>query len=157
MSEELDQWRGPARTPSAEELADRYAASQLVKIYALGVDMRNYELSRSAFTDDAFADGSAGKAPIDEYLPKIFTGVAAYEATQHNITNQHVRIQGDEALVWSYAIAVHKVRAGDSRPDMTLGVQYRDTCRRTADGWRIAHRKVDRMWTELFAPRKDAQ
>jgi hypothetical protein len=39
---------------------------------------------------------------------------------------------------------------------MTLGVQYRDTCRRTADGWLIAHRKVDRMWTELFAPRKDA-
>ena len=32
-------------------------------------------------------------------------------ATQHNITNQHVSLNGDEALVWSYAIAVHKVEA----------------------------------------------
>jgi hypothetical protein len=157
MIDELEQWKGPFKTPSAEELADRYAASQLVKIYALGVDTRNYELSRSVFAPDAFADGSAGAFQIDEYLPKIFDGVAVYEATQHNITNQHVRINGDEALVWSYAIAVHKVRPGDTRQDMTLGVQYRDTCRRTPQGWVIAHRKVDRMWTELFEPRKGTQ
>jgi hypothetical protein len=155
MTEAVDHWKGPVRAPSAAELADRYAVSQLVKVYALGVDMRNYELSRSVFTADAFADGSAGAAQIDEYLPRIFDGVAVYQATQHNITNQHVKMNGDEALVWSYAIAVHKVHPGDTRPDMTLGVQYRDTCRRTADGWLIAHRKVDRFWTEL-TPRKDA-
>jgi hypothetical protein len=69
-------------------------------------------------------------------------------ATQYNITNQHVTIDGDEALVWSYAITVHKAEPGSGRENVTLGVQYRDRCRRTAKGWLIASRKVALQWTE---------
>jgi hypothetical protein len=149
MVDDLHGWAGPMRAPGTAELADRYAVSQLVKIYALGVDMRDYALTRSAFASDAFAEGALGAFPIDEYLPKVYEGAAAYAATQHNITNQHVTIRGDEALVWSYAIAVHKVGPGDVREHMTLGVQYRDNCRRFPDGWLIVHRKVVRVWNEF--------
>jgi hypothetical protein len=148
MTDDLKRWAGPIAPPGAAELADRYAVSQLVKVYALGVDMRDFALTRSVFAADASAEGTVGAFPIDEYLPKVYEGAAAYEATQHNITNQHVVVDGDEAVCWSYAIAVHKAAAGDGRPDLTMGVQYRDTCRRFADGWLIVRRKVVRVWSE---------
>jgi hypothetical protein len=116
--------------------------------------MRDYRITRSVFAPDAFAEGSAGAAAIDEYLPRVHNGAATFEATQHNITNQHVSLDGDEAVVWSYAIAVHKVAPGDTRENMTLGVQYRDTCRRFPDGWLIVKRKVVIQWAEGPDPRK---
>lgn len=149
MGEDLRRWEGPIAAPDTAELGDRYAVSQLVKVYALGVDMRDYALTRSVFAPDAFAEGSVGAFPIDEYLPKVYEGAACFAATQHNITNQHVSINGDEALVWSYAIAVHKVGAGDEREQVTVGVQYRDTCRRFPEGWLIVHRSVVRQWNEF--------
>ena len=148
LTDDLRQWRAPFAPPSPAELADRLAVSQLVKIYALGIDMRDYELCRSAFADDTYIEGSASSGPIDEYLPKTYGGAAAFMATQHNITNQHVTIDGDEALVWSYAIAVHKSEPGSGRDNLTLGVQYRDRCRRTPKGWVIAGRKVAFQWAE---------
>ena len=156
MNDDLHRWAGPIASPSPAELADRYAISQLVKVYALGVDMRDYELTRSVFAPDAHADGSGGIGPIDDYLPKVYHGAAAYEATQHNITNQHVSLNGDEALVWSYAIAVHKSAPGEERPNLTLGVQYRDTCRRFPKGWLIVSRKVVIQWAEGPDPRRRA-
>ena len=51
---EWTQWRGPIAPPGPAELADRYAASQLVKVYALGVDMRDLDTVFSVFAPDAF-------------------------------------------------------------------------------------------------------
>lgn len=161
MSDDLRRWAGPIASPSPADLADRYAVSQLVKVYALGIDMRDYELTRSVFAEDATVEGSASAGPINDYLPNVFKGAAAYQATQHNVTNQHVSLNGDEALVWSYAIAVHKVvpdevRA-DGRRDMTLGVQYRDSCHRFPKGWLIVRRKVVVQWAEGTDPRRKSQ
>lgn len=156
MSEDLRQWAGPIAPPGPAELADRYALGQLARVYALGVDMRDYELARSVFAADAIAEGSFS-GPIDDYLPKVHGGAAAYQATQHNITNQYVSLNGDEALVWSYAVAVHKVAPGESRDDgrkdMTLGVQYRDACRRFPEGWLIVRRQAVIQWSEFPEPR----
>ena len=101
---ESARWRGPIPPPSAAELADRYGVSQLVKVYALGIDMRDLDTVLSVFSPDAFVAGMAGAMPAAEYLPAVFAGAAVYQRTQHNITNQHVSIEGDEALVWSYAV-----------------------------------------------------
>lgn len=148
MSEDFSCWAGPIATPDARELADRYAVLQLVKVYALGVDMRDYDLTRSVFADEAHAKGALGGAPIDEYLPKVYGGAAAFAATQHNVTNQHVEMKGDEARVLSYAIAVHKAAPGSDQDNLTMGVQYRDTCRRTDKGWLIVAREAVPQWTE---------
>lgn len=148
MSDDLRKWAGPIPSPSASELADRYAIGQFARVYALGIDTREYDLTRSVFAADAFVEGTGLSGPIDEYLPKIHAGVSAFKVTQHNITNQYIALDGDEALLWSYAIAVHKVMPDATRPDFTLGVQYRDTCRRFPAGWQIVRRKVVLQWSE---------
>jgi hypothetical protein len=155
VNEDIMQWQGPSKPPvDSKELADRYAISHLVKIYTLGIDMRNYELCRSAFADDAFADGTLGAALIDEYLPKTYGGAVVYKATQHNITNQYITVNGDEALMWSYAIAYHMEEPGNGRQNLIVGVQYRDQCRRFLNGWLIAKRKVVLQWIDGPLPRK---
>jgi hypothetical protein len=147
VSDDPRQWAGPFKSPTPQELADRYAVSQLVKIYALGVDLRDMDLVFSAFAPDAMAEGSASSGPVKEYLPSVAGGAAEFKGgTQHNITNQHVTLNGDEALVWSYAIAIHKHL--DERPNLNMGVIYKDTCRRFPEGWLIVHRKVSVLWAQ---------
>lgn len=148
MSEELQHWRGPVVPPDAAGLADRYALGQLARVYALGVDLRDYPLARSVFADEAVVEGSTTGGPVDVYLPFILESVSAFKATQHNITNQYISVSGDEGLVWSYAIAVHKVVLGAPRNDFDLGVTYRDTCRRIGGGWLIVQRKVVMHWSQ---------
>ena len=68
MTDDLMQWAGPSKAPDMQSLADRYAVSQLVKIYALGVDMRKYELSRSAFAPDGAASEVETMADINAII-----------------------------------------------------------------------------------------
>lgn len=132
---------GPKPARAAAETADVVAAYQLCRTYALGVDQRDAALVRSVFADDAFAEGLAGKAPIDEYLGKLLPSVERYEATMHNITNQYAVIDGDHGTVWSYCVAVHIEAPGSDRDDLIVGVTYRDQIRRQDGGWIIASRQ----------------
>jgi hypothetical protein len=149
LNYDLRRWAGPLLPPPPNELADRYAVSQLVKIYALGIDMRDYELCRSAFAPDAQAENRFGAmSSIGVYLPKIFAAASAFQTTQHNITNQYIAVTGDKAAVWSYAVAYHKPVPGDGRETITVGVMYRDICRRHPQGWLISERRAAIQWTE---------
>jgi ketosteroid isomerase-like protein len=154
--DEWVQWRGPIAPPGERELADRYAVSQLVKVYALGIDMRDLDTVLSVFTDDAFVEGMAGASPASEYLPGIYAGAAVYHATQHNITNQHVTVDGDEALVWSYAVCYHIEAPESGRDDLVVATQYRDRCRRVEGGWLISSRKSVLQWLRGPYPRSES-
>jgi hypothetical protein len=152
VSNETKNWGGPVAPPSPAELADRYAVSQLPKIYGLGLDMRDYALCRSAFAKDAMGEGKKGLEPIDEYLPKIYQTAASFHATQHVISNQYITLHGDEATLWSYAIAYHKVAPSQTDNEIIAGVQYRDRCRRLSGGWLITERRVALQWMDRGPP-----
>lgn len=149
MSEQAKRWAGPVRPLSSAELADHHAVSQLCKIYAIGMDMRDYDLARSAFAADAKIEGKQGMEPVDESLPKTYAMAASFCATQHLIGNQYVDLVGNEAVVWSYGIAHHKVATGEDRDEIIAGVQYRDRCRRYPEGWLIVERSIINQWIDM--------
>jgi len=149
MTQHAKKWSGPVKPLSPEALADTHAVSQLCKIYAIGMDLRNYDLARSAFADDALIEGKSGMEPVDESLPKTFAMASSFHATQHFIGNQYVDLAGDEATVWSYGIAHHKAATGDGRDEIIAGVQYRDKCRRSAAGWQIIERVIANQWVDM--------
>lgn len=149
MTEQAKLWAGPVEPLSPDALADHHAVSQLCKIYAIGMDMRDYDLVRSAFADDAMIEGKAGLEPVDESLPKTYAMASSFHATQHFIGNQYVDLRGEEAVVWSYGVAHHKVAKSEDRDEIIAGVQYRDTCRRSADGWQIVERSVANQWVDM--------
>lgn len=149
MEFSVDHWKGPVAKPSADQLADHFAVSQLCKIYALGMDLRRYDLARSAFADEARIQGKAGFEPVDESLPATYAVASSFHATQHLIANQYVDLQGDVATVWSYGVAHHKTAKGEDRDEIIAGVQYRDTCRRFPDGWLIVERTIANQWVDM--------
>lgn len=60
-----------------------------------------------------------------------------------------IELNGDEALVWSYGVAHHKVAPGEQRDEIIAGVHYRDRCRRFAQGWLIVERSVANQWVDM--------
>ena len=139
-------FRGPIAPESPAASADRLAVCRLAPTYAFGIDSRDEALVRSVFAPDAVLVGALGEAPVDEYVPRLLAGVASYEATMHNITNQYAAVDGDAADVWSYAVAIHLVAPDSGRDDLVMGVQYRDHARRLAGGWVIGHRETVKLW-----------
>lgn len=148
LKDDVSQWAGPIQPPSPSELADRYALGQLCKVYALGVDQRKFDLVLSVFTDDAQLAGSQGMGPAKEYLPKVYEPATHYDSTQHNILNQYITIEGDEALVWNYAVAYHMYEQSKGKANLIVGVIYKDKCRRTPKGWQIFERKATLEWVQ---------
>lgn len=150
MNEQARKWAGPAVPPgSLAELADHHAIGRLARIYALGMDMRDYDLARSAFAADAMAEGKQGMEPIDRNLQFTYGVASSFHATQHVIANQYIELNGDEAVAWSYGVAHHKVAPGEQRDEIIAGVQYRDRCRRFAQGWLIVERSVANQWVDI--------
>lgn len=148
MLDDYKHWAAPIAVPAAAELADRYAIGQLPHVYALGIDMRDLELVLSCFDEDGEGDGAAGKWPLHEYLRKTYAGASSYRATQHTMLNQHIHIDGDEALMWTYGVAYHIQPEGVDLANLTVGVHYRDLCRRTAGGWIVHRRKAVLQWAD---------
>jgi SnoaL-like domain len=147
MTLDITTERGPIAADTIETLADRAAVCRLPQLYALGIDLRDEAMVRSVFAPHAIIRGVLGEAPVDEYVPKLLAGVAHYEATMHNITNQYVVVQGDDAAVWSYAVALHFERPETGRADMAMGVQYRDQLARTELGWSVTARHTVKLWS----------
>ena len=144
---------GPIPADTPEVLADRAAVCRLAQVYALGIDGRDEAMVRSVFVPDAPIRGMLGEEPAATYVAKLLAGVGAYDATMHNITNQYAELAGDDALVWSYAVALHLEAPASGRADMAMGVQYRDRCTRTAAGWLIAARQTVKLWSRGPFPR----
>jgi hypothetical protein len=144
---------GPIPADSLAALADRAAICELPKVYALGIDLRDEGMVRSVFAPDAPMRGMLGEEPAHEYIPKLLAGVARYEATMHNITNQYTIVDGDEATVWSYAVALHLAAPESDQTDLTMGVQYRDRCTRTDRGWLVTARETVKLWSRGPLPR----
>lgn len=151
-AEQAKKWGGPARPLLAAALADHHAVCQLCKIYAIGMDMRDYDLARSAFADEAVIQGKEGPEPVDTSLPNTYRIASSFRSTQHLIANQYVDLDGDEAMVWSYGIGHHKVGPDEQRDEIIAGVQYRDRCRRFPDGWRIVERSIANQWIDMRPP-----
>lgn len=57
--------------------------------------------------------------------------------------------------MWTYGVACHIPSPGSGEAKRTVGVQYRDRCRRTARGWLIHDRKALVQWTIGPLPSRD--
>jgi 3-phenylpropionate/cinnamic acid dioxygenase small subunit len=131
------------------EARDRDQIAQLIVTYAQGIDRRDWDLVRSCFADDASVEGSRTTAPIDPYLAEMRPGVDYYPTTMHFMGNQLIEVDGDTGHIQTYAVAYHwkDEEAGKEHPEnLIVGVRYRDTVERRADGWIITKRKVEPDW-----------
>ena len=117
---------------------------ELLYRYASALDRRAYEELRDVFAPDAVVDfGPLGgvRTGHDAIVRFCSRALAPFAAVQHFISNVVV---GPDASASCYFFAVH-VREDSDEPFL-VGGTYQDRFVETADGWRIAERKLVPIW-----------
>jgi uncharacterized protein (TIGR02246 family) len=122
--------------------ADRLDIVDVINRYAATVDPRDWAGLRSCFTTDGRMTFPTrvleGPTAIVEAVSQVVDRMAFQ---QHLIGSHHVRVDGDVATATS---AVHAIQVPKDagQPVLTTVGTYHDQLRRTADGWKLAHREL---------------
>lgn len=124
------------------ELLDRQQITQLIYEYCRTLDEMDLDGLVGLFTTDCVVDygpeprlHSAGAAALREDLTRMWR----WARTSHHSSNVQVEfVDDDTATACSYVLAWHEAQDGTTA---TMMGQYHDRLVRTADGWRIAHRR----------------
>lgn len=132
-------------------IGDRFEIEDLLVRYSRALDRRDFEALEAIFTDDAeFDAGPLGNPKSSRAIREMIEGTLSdLDATQHLVGKSLIELHGDEADVRTYLISQH-IR--ESAPGPTkhyfIGGEYVDRVVRTPEGWRIAYRRLDRLWKQ---------
>ncbi len=130
--------RAIARSVSADD--ERAIVAVLVR-YATGIDMRDWSLFRTCFSEDFEGDyGEFGRwrgpREITDYMRQAH---AELGKTLHRLTNFSVSCEGGQIRARSYVDALLMPAATGGQVHRGIG-WYEDIMQRTSDGWKISRR-----------------
>jgi uncharacterized protein (TIGR02246 family) len=133
-------------------VSDRDEIVEIVAQYAHTVDGRDIEGIVALFTPDGRIDFEGGESSGDghdgiraSFQAAFARPVLARPATStHLMANTVVTVDGDTAHAETQGVAY--LASPATGTVTTRGLTYSDDLRRTADGWRIAHRVHRSIW-----------
>lgn len=125
------------------ELMDRVEITNLVTEYCRALDLMDLKAVGAVFTPDCevvyFPDDKLNSHGADA-LVRDLSRMWRFTRSSHHLSNVQITFEdADHARGISYVLAWHE------RPDGTTGTlygQYQDQFVRTAQGWRIAYRRL---------------
>jgi uncharacterized protein (TIGR02246 family) len=127
---------------------DEGAIVALTVAYAWALDTKNYEDLRSVFAPDAVAVLRGTECEgVDAIIARVSRPLDRLDATQHIVTNQQVRVDGDVATCRTQLQSQHVLRSADGGDTFLIGGVYADRLERRAEGWRIVYRTLTQTWT----------
>lgn len=136
-----------------KQMADRWAIEDLLVRYSRAIDSQDFETLEEIFTEDATFDaGSLGCPTSAVDIRAMIEGtLGGLDATQHLVGKSLITFDesGDKANVCTYLLSQH-IRESAPGPvkHYFLGGEYVDVVVRTPEGWKIAYRRLDRMWKQ---------
>lgn len=125
--------------------------ADLLFAYGYALDARDWQRLRSCFLPDVV--GHYGGEPLQGYdaiEQMCRTTLEPLSVTQHLIGNVVVTLDPDEpgtATSVCYLHAQHVRLGAEGGDQFVFAGRYLDRLARTADGWRIADRTLEAMWT----------
>lgn len=140
---------------------DRAPVADVIYRYASGIDDRNWEAYRSCFAPTCWFDFSsfmgtpAAEMSADDWVSRVRSVNGKFDATQHQMTNLSIALDGDDAAVVRVELRAQHWFAPDTmasfgRPDEVnwceLGGHYDGTLRLDGEAWRIAHWRLTVRW-----------
>lgn len=138
------------------QLEDRVAISEIVIKYARGIDLADWELFASAFTDPVHIDFSEAGMPASDLARDDFVGFAAaglsgFDARQHLSPNHVIEFDTDDpdrAVCFSYMYAQHYLAGGEGGDFYLMRGSYTNRMLRTPEGWKITNLTQHISWLE---------
>lgn len=135
---------------SLQEMSDRLEIQDLIARYAHAIDDQDWDGLDQVFTPDAVIDYTelgGPKGNLAETKQFLASAMPNFTAFQHLSTTTKLNITGDTAkartILFNPMVMNH---AGESRT-FFIGLWYCDDLVRTADGWRIEHRREQKCWS----------
>lgn len=132
-----------------QRLLDEQAVRDLASRYCWALDTGDDALLATVFLPDATASlGGGEQVGFEQIRRRIRDVLGPLDATHHVVGSHDVTIEGDTAHSRCYVLAQHIRRAAVDGPHFLVAGIYDDHCIRTGDGWRIARRVLQPVWTE---------
>jgi hypothetical protein len=131
---------------------DERAIEKVLRIYALAMDARRWDLFDSVFTQDVRSNYPTDQWTDVQTFKKDFAeSHAGYDATQHAVMTPLVEVNGDKANSFAYVSfrLIKRTPALDYREGQAW---YDDHWVRTPKGWLIEERNCRILWSEGNRP-----
>jgi hypothetical protein len=138
------------RDADLQRLLDERDIVAVAVRYCWALDTRDWAALADVFVPEATADlmtGGSTLEGLDAIVARISTALTPLDETQHLVSTHEVGVDGDAATHRCYMHAQHVRHDVDGDPNYVIAGRYEDRFVRTADGWRIAHRRLTPMWT----------
>lgn len=122
--------------------------AEVVFRYGYALDSRDWDLLRTCFLPDVV--GNYGGDPLQGYeaIEELCRNtLEPLSVSQHLIGNVSATVDGDEARSSCYLHAQHVRPGTEGGEQFIFAGRYLDRLVRTPEGWRIAERTLEAMWT----------
>src|SRR5207248_2098486 len=129
--------------PAVQWLLDRAEIHDVQMHYALGIDLRDYDRIGNCFADPFHATyGPLGVFTDIDKLIEFIKGVEHFDSTTHFMGTQLIGVDGDSALMETYAMITHRHKDENGNPTewMAGPSSYVDRLVRQDGRWKIADR-----------------
>ncbi len=139
------------KTPTMEDLAAKFAITEVIHRYCRGMDRMDRALTLSCWhpggTDD-HAPLYAGSA--EGFIEWLWPVHAAMISTRHVVTNTLIELQGDRAGAETYWTVTLRVPHGEEVYDIVGGGRYLDQFECIDGVWAIRHRQSIHDWDHVW-------
>tara|TARA_A100001037_G_scaffold302861_1_gene335510 strand:+ start:398 stop:1480 length:1083 start_codon:yes stop_codon:yes gene_type:complete len=127
------------------ELAlEKASIHDLICAQSRGVDRGDSELLRSVWHPDATIDaGSFFSGRVSEWCDLMLETAKSNKRMAHTVSNEWIKVNGDQAVSESYVIAV-STDAADQ--DTITGGRYLDKYKKLDGDWKVYHRTFVADW-----------
>jgi hypothetical protein len=135
-----------------QEAVDHVEITQLIHRYGRAIDTRDFAALRQIFTPDAqiaynVVGGTALELPA--MLEFLRGALPMFKLTQHAMGSPVIDLAGDAARATTYLSAAHvQVKLDGEEVYILQHGTYYDRLVRTPQGWRIARRRLENLWTQ---------
>ena len=135
-----------------QQLVDREAIRDCLLRGALGNDLQDAVLWKSAYWPDAYEDhawyrGNA-HAFVDETVPML---VDMMDEAWHQVGNMMIQVEGDHARAQTYYFSYCRLKQpNEGRRDLFAGGRYVDKLEKRNGEWRIIERFTKSDWVRNF-------
>lgn len=127
-----------------QAVADRDGIRRVVDEIDNAVDGKHWELCRSYFTDEIFADftslvgGEPGRIPADDLVGAWRTNLYADKKSHHMRSNHRITTDGDRAEVFSKGYALNILDRPTGSDLWEVWGNYVHTLERLPEGWKCS-------------------
>ena len=145
--------------------SDYFQIQRTFSEFAAGIDLRDWKLYRSVFTEEIDVDyssyraGSVARMAADDWVGRARRLFPGLDASQHFLSNLHltplppadgtpgtVGATADLVQARMYVRAEHALKNDDGDDMFTIGGYYVDRLIRSRAGWRICSVALTVLW-----------